>query len=471
MNVLFRLSLRMKFFLLFTLPIGGIAVFLYWYFPEVWKAHALQSITKKAELMTRMAALDLRSGLLFSDYPTIREHVAELGKLDDVVYVVVETEPGLSIVSYNDSVAGNYRDALNNTLSSDSKLFRTAAPVVHEGVVLGKLYLGLSLANLQEEIIDARTAMAWISGLVFLFGAALVLITSTIATNSLQRLSRTIDKIADGNYAERASVSTGDEIGQLAAGFNHMAEKVQMTIERERELHNLKTQFIRTVSHEFRTPLTSISLITDMLITYYERMSKEEKIEYLVRIRQSVTDLNELINEFLLQSSASSMRDLFTPAQVDIESVVRTIATSMATLAAAHSISIQLHIDSNIPPLLADIRFLQHIVRNLLSNAVKYSRPHSAVQCSVLYDGHAVSLRIVDSGIGIPESELGQLFTPFFRASNTGNTQGTGLGLSIVKEFVEIHGGTISVESAEGKGSTFLVVLPAVLADTATTAQ
>lgn len=463
---LLRLSLRARFFLLFTLPIGVIAVFLYWYIPQVWRQHALHTITQKAELMTRMAALDLRSGLLFADYATVQDYVMELGNLEDVVYVVVVTNEALPVVSFNEHFAqmDRYYKAENRTFSADGKLLRTVAPIVHERDTLGRLYIGQSVSTLGKEMQHTRSTMAWISVLVFVVGAVVVLLNTTIAVRSLQKLGRTFDKIADGNYAERVSVTTSDEIGQLAAGLNRMAEKVQMTIERERELHQLKTQFIRTVSHEFRTPLTSIGLIADLLLAYSNRISKAETEEYLHKIKNAVIDLSDLINEFLLQSTASSMRDLFTPTDIEIESIVRSTVASMATLAAAHSIAVKLNVEGTVPHIVGDVRFFQHIVRNLLSNAIKYSLPHSEVLCSLTYDAQSVYLCVADHGIGIPAADLGQLFTPFFRASNSGKTQGTGLGLSIVKEFVEIHGGSIRVESTEGSGSTFTVALPIVAA-------
>lgn len=462
MKIVSSFSLRMKFALLFTLFTGAVSIFIYSYFPNKLQEQAMAAINRKTKLMTTVVAMELRSGVLFNDRLAVREDVKELGHLPELVYVVVQAKDGTVLAAFDEQSARKmtYDHVTNNAVSYDGSVYQTMAKIIHDKEEIGRLYLGMSLNSLQQEVAAARVTVAWVSLGIFVVGTVLVLLISTIVTTSLSRLGATFGKIAAGDLSERADVVSRDEIGQLAASFNTMVGKVEQALQKERELHTLKSRFISTVSHEFRTPLTSLGLTADLLLNYHDRMSREEQIDLIRKMKKRIGELSNLISEFLLQSAATSMNDVFSPENLDIVALADDVISVISMIAASRDIQIEMRHESDFPHVYGDRRLLQHILRNLLSNAVKYSPEHSTVHCALSCQTENILIRITDHGIGIPSEDVDNLFAPFFRASNSGGTQGTGLGLSIVKECVEIHGGTITVESTLGAGTTFTVFLP-----------
>lgn len=241
-------------------------------------------------------------------------------------------------------------------------------------------------------------------------------------------------------------------------------EQLRKALVKERELNSLKTRFVTTVSHEFRTPLTGILMSADIMERYGDRLSDEDWVREVDKIKKRVNELTELMNDFLLQSSAESMGHTFRPVVVDIGEVCENVIRDYLFVASSSMISLQCDIASDVQPVIGDPKLLRLVVQNLISNAVKYSFQGAPVTVQVHNgngNGHVV-LSVVDQGIGIPAEEVPRLFTPFYRATNAAKIPGTGIGLSIVKEFVDLHNGTIGVQSEVGKGAVFTVLLPAI---------
>jgi signal transduction histidine kinase len=150
----------------------------------------------------------------------------------------------------------------------------------------------------------------------------------------------------------------------------------------------------------------------------------------------------------------------FNPILLDLEQLCQRIVNEIqATIGVAYTMSLTTQGELSSIPI--DERLLQHILRNLLSNAVKYSPPGTSVDIDLSRQGNEVVLVVRDHGIGIPEADQERLFEPYHRAGNVGTTSGTGLGLKIARDCVELHGGTITFQSQEGKGTTFTARLPA----------
>ncbi|MCU0425365.1 MAG: ATP-binding protein [Candidatus Kapabacteria bacterium] len=239
--------------------------------------------------------------------------------------------------------------------------------------------------------------------------------------------------------------------------------QLQLSLDKERQVNELKTRFVSTVSHEFRTPLAGMLLSVDLLTRYFDRMPANQRVEELHKIRVRINELTDLMNDFLAQSESQSVVGRFKPTIMELGDFIKQLSVEMEFIASATSRS-RIHRTISVPEgyLNADIKLLRYVVRNLLANAIKYSAKDAPVSVNAYCEDGWFVMSVADKGIGIPEKDMEKLFTPFFRASNTTTISGTGVGLSIVKEFVEAHKGTISVETRQNEGSVFTVRLPLV---------
>jgi len=238
---------------------------------------------------------------------------------------------------------------------------------------------------------------------------------------------------------------------------------LKQALERERELNQLKTQFVSMVSHEFRTPLTAIQSTSDLLMHYSQRFSEQKKSGYLERIQAAVKRMTTMLDEVLVLGRAESGKLDFNPAPIDLEWFCRTLADEFQ-LSAGEAYNLNFEFKNGCQEPNLDESLLRHILTNLLSNAIKYSPTGGMIDFSVTCDGGQVAFRVADHGIGIPPEGQTRLFETFYRANNVGSIQGTGLGLSIVKRAVDLHHGTIMFDSVPDCGTTFVVKLPLVQA-------
>jgi two-component system, LuxR family, sensor kinase FixL len=236
-------------------------------------------------------------------------------------------------------------------------------------------------------------------------------------------------------------------------------ERISIALKKERELRDFKNRFIGIMSHELRTPLSSILLSSDLLKLYGERAAPDEKKLYLDNIRTQVGHLASLVKDMLTMSRSEAREIDFAPQEVDLVALCRQITEEFqVTHQETHHLTLKTTGERMVT--LLDPKLMRQVVTNLVSNAIKYSSNGTTVRMEVLYETDQIVIRVIDAGIGIPEADLPLLFQPFHRASNAQNLPGTGLGLSIVRQAVELHGGSIDVQSRQNIGTTFTVSLP-----------
>lgn len=236
-------------------------------------------------------------------------------------------------------------------------------------------------------------------------------------------------------------------------------EQICKELEAERDFSELKSRFIQTVSHEFRTPLTVILSSTEMLEKYSAQFTKEKKAEHFHKIRKSVGYTTQLLDDVLVLSKAEAGKLAFNSALVDLKQFCLHLVEEHQLIAASeHQIDFTAQGKSSRGYL--DEKLLRLIFGNLLSNALKYSPQGGVVRFTLTCKDSKAICQIQDQGIGIPSEEQPRLFEPFHRASNVSTIPGTGLGLAIVKRAVDLHGGAIALESTVGVGTTFTVTLP-----------
>ena len=228
---------------------------------------------------------------------------------------------------------------------------------------------------------------------------------------------------------------------------------------REKELSQLKSNFVSMVSHEFRTPLGIIQSSAELLDEFLEKMKPEERQAQLESIFRNTRRMAGMMEEILVLSRLDAGKLDFKPALLDLNAFFRRVADELLS-ATNRRCTIQLSLRSVPSEAKADERLLGHIFTNLLSNAVKYSEPGATVHLEVACDDHNVICIVRDQGIGISENDQHQLFKAFHRGGNVGTRPGTGLGLLVVKRCVELHGGMLELKSRMGEGTTVTVKLP-----------
>lgn len=236
-------------------------------------------------------------------------------------------------------------------------------------------------------------------------------------------------------------------------------EQLHSSLAREQELGQMKSNFVSTVSHEFRTPLGIIVSSAGILERYLERLTPAQRTEHLQNIQQASARMTDLMEGALLFGKADSGHLEFAQKPVNLPDLCRRIA---GEIGAANNgrCPIEFEVNGSFDGARADETLLRAILTNLLGNAVKYSPSGVPVRFQLVRrDGLAI-FTITDEGIGIPAADLPKLFSPFQRGQNAANYSGTGLGLALVKKCVQLHGGTIDIQSREGRGTTAVVELP-----------
>jgi PAS domain S-box-containing protein len=240
-------------------------------------------------------------------------------------------------------------------------------------------------------------------------------------------------------------------------------DELQKTLEKERQLNELKSRFVSMASHEFRTPLGAILSSTSLMEEYLERKDstidfvREKSERHIKRIKSSIGNLISILNDFLSLEKLEQGKVELKPALFSLTEFSKELIEDMQpTLKKGQKIEYT-HKGENNNEVFIDQQMFRNVIFNLLSNASKYSPEDSLIEyCSTnVNDGIEVS--ITDHGMGIPDDDKIHLFERFFRAKNATNVQGTGLGLNIVKRYVDLMGGSISFTTKEGEGTTFKI--------------
>jgi signal transduction histidine kinase len=242
------------------------------------------------------------------------------------------------------------------------------------------------------------------------------------------------------------------------------AERVQMQarLAAEARFGVLKDEFVALVSHELRTPLTSIKGYADLLLAGEAGELSEEQQAFLAVITRNVDREVMLVNDLLDLSRLEANQVELTPIPLDLSMVLRDVITLLRPQLQAKRQCLTLALPARLPTVIGDLARLTQVFTNLVSNAHKYTKEHGEISVRAQMFQGCVCIEVCDNGIGLTAEEQARLFTKFFRAQQriVQEAGGTGLGLAITRALVERHGGTISVASSPGKGSTFTVSLP-----------
>ncbi|TVQ56615.1 MAG: PAS domain S-box protein [Spirulina sp. DLM2.Bin59] len=247
-------------------------------------------------------------------------------------------------------------------------------------------------------------------------------------------------------------------VGRDVTDRERAIEDLLNNLIKEKEVLDLKSDFITIASHEFRTPLTVIMASAKLMRHCLDRFTPNQQIEQLDQILRSSDRILALLEDILVLNQADADKLNFIPAACNLEQFCQTLYQEIVT---THSSTIQFHyIGSPNCVVTMDEKLLRYILNNLLSNGIKYTLERTPIEFIVTVGHHYIQFTVTDQGIGIPPDALNYVFQPFYRAKNVGNIPGTGLGLAIAKQAVDLHGGVIDCRSQLGQGTTFTVRLP-----------
>lgn len=249
------------------------------------------------------------------------------------------------------------------------------------------------------------------------------------------------------------------ELAELVRKLTESKREVDMALVREKELNTLKSRFISTASHEFRTPLATIMSSVSLTGKYAENLDKEKMLKHIDRVKKSVNHLTEILDDFL---SLDKLEEGVVVAHLEnicVNGIITDVIEEIRGIAKDGQ-RIQYEEQLENTTVCIDRIMFRNIMINLISNAVKYSYENSSISVEARNDMSNFYIDITDHGIGIPLEDQPHIFERFFRATNTGNTQGTGLGMNIVKRYVELLNGDISFKSVPDEGTRFSLRFP-----------
>ncbi|BDF59335.1 hypothetical protein CE91St36_21520 [Christensenellaceae bacterium] len=310
-------------------------------------------------------------------------------------------------------------------------------------------YLVMTSHTENNEILYFRNIAFMVLVICAGIGSILMLLAVTHITKPVKRLTRATQEVAKGNFDISVEYDAQDEIGQLTHNFNLMTNELK-------NMEYLRKDFVSNVSHEFKTPIASIRGFAQLLKT--KDLTKEEFDEYTDVIIDESTRLSKL-SENLLRLSRLEKQVIPTQnAEFSLDEQIRKTLLLLEREWSAKEL--ELDIDLDTVTYSGNEEMMQQIWINLLSNAIKFSHLHGTLCVRLKKEKGQVRSQISDTGVGIAADAIPRIFEKFYQGDASHSKEGNGLGLAIVRQIVESCGGTISVESTEGKGTTFTVLLP-----------
>lgn len=281
--------------------------------------------------------------------------------------------------------------------------------------------------------------------------------------NPLGRIRSIMEKVGQGDFTVRIKVSTPREIIELGNSVNNMIGRLQDARSHEQEVEKLKTEFVSLAAHQLRAPLSQIKWTLQAILDGDMGVVTEQQREYLSKTFVSNEKMIALINDLLNTTRIEEGRYLYQPAPAQIKDTVESLVTWYQEEAKRRGIALQFeHSNEEFPKVAIDEEKIRLALQNLVDNALRYTPQGGKVTVFLKRDTQNIEISVKDTGIGIPLEQQPRLFEKFFRAENAKKTdsQGTGLGLYLTKNIIEAHGGKISFESQENKGTTFTCTIP-----------
>ena len=387
-------------------------------------------------------------------------------------YYILDGTDGTTLRSSNTAesssveITPNILDAITGTAavkgSPRTDFMDVAVPVISDnGESKYVLYIIDNKQTVQNLISEIFKIILRTVAIGFIVSIAISLFISKTLLSPIKGMTTAAEAMADGDFSQKIKVESEDEIGILATTFNDMAMQIETMLEELKKAEIVRREFVANVSHELRTPLTSIRTYAET-ISDTEHLPPEKKEEFLGVILNESDRMAEIVRDLLELSRFDSGTTVLSVARFSIEQSIRNVYAAIMLEAKKRNHELNLELEWKLPHILGDRSRIEQVFMNIMSNALKYTPDGGKID---IYCGSShgdVWVKISDTGIGIPDEDLGRVFDRFYRVdkARARESGGTGLGLSIAKETVLRHGGDIAIDSTYGEGTTVTITLP-----------
>lgn len=368
--------------------------------------------------------------------------------LDVSAEVLIENfDPTITVDSYY--TVGNFFD------SFDTEMLSVFAPITTNYKVQGYVVIHTSMDTLQASK-ESLLSISYITLIIlFLLSLIILFFITEFVYIPLKKITAATEQYASGNMHYELSVDSDDEIGYLAAALSYMASEIAKNEDGQKK-------FIANVSHDFRSPLTSIKGYLEAMLDGTIPPEMHEK--YLGIVLNETERLTKLTNSLLTLNNLNMRGMVLEKTVFDINQIIRNTTASFEGTLNQKRISVELVLTGEHLLVNADMGKIQQVLYNLLDNAIKFSHHDSTIKIETTEKHQKVFISVKDSGIGIPKDSLKLIWDRFYKTdlSRGKDKKGTGLGLSITKEIIHAHNENINVISTEGVGTEFIFSLPLV---------
>ncbi len=340
----------------------------------------------------------------------------------------------------------------------------SATKIIQDGKLTGYIYIVLAsqsyVSNADAVLGSYILGLSVRSVIVILFISALVgLLAIWFITNKLNPIINGINEFKKGNLDARIAVKSDSEVDRIGLVFNDMADTIEKSIQELKGIDNLRRELISNVSHDLRTPVASIQGYAETLMLKKNKISGEEQQKYIEIIYKSCGRLKKMVEDLFELSKLQTHQIKPHIEPFSIAELVYDIANKYRIISQKRGISVNTVIAKDVPLVEADISMIDRVLQNLIDNAVKFCKEGDTINIEIdMKSPQKVEVRVADSGQGIKQEDLGNVFQRYYKARD--DKQSTGLGLAIVQKIVELHNSSIQVFSQLGKGTTFVFDLP-----------
>lgn len=372
--------------------------------------------------------------------------------LDSASPLDVENE--IVIENFDPTITeGSYYTIGNFFQTFDEDMLSVFAPITSDYKVKGYVVIHSTMSSIQYEANSLLNISYIMLIILFLLSLIILIFFTEIVYIPLRKITEATEQYASGNMHYEFTVESEDEMGYLAATLSYMASEIARSEDDQKK-------FVANVSHDFRSPLTSIKGYLEAMIDGTIPPEMYEK--YLTILLNETERLRKLTNSLLTLNNLNTKGIMLNKTDFDINRTIRNVAATFEGTCRAKTIAIELVLTGEEMYVVADIDKIQQVLYNLLDNAIKFSHHDSVIKLETSEKYNKVFVSVKDSGIGIPKDDLKLIWDRFYKSdlSRGKDKKGTGLGLSITKEIIRSHGENINVISTEGVGTEFIFSLP-----------